>query len=227
MERAAAVVVGGIGLVLLALAAMTVVGNDPEPSGGGVDLAVFATTAPVTGATVLGTTASVPPAPSSASPSSPAPGAPAAGSPATPTSTTVVPPPSTAAVPPPAPAVPPELVEAIRLVSDGGVRFDVGRAKLNPTAVARLTGLAAQLRARPDVVVVVVGHTDSTGTDEVNRPLSQRRALAVVDFLVQQGVQPSQLRADGLGPDRPVADNDSPDGRQANRRSEVSVETRS
>jgi outer membrane protein OmpA-like peptidoglycan-associated protein len=240
MERAAAVLVGGIGLVLLILAAVAVVGDDPDRSGGGVDLALFATTAPMTGATVLGATASstsssvaaaVPP-PTAAGTS------PAAGpftTTTTPTTTTAVVPSTAAPAPPspapkapaapaPAPALTPELVEAVRLVSEGGVRFAVGRAQLDETAATRLRALAAELRARPDVGVVVVGHTDSTGGEEVNRPLSARRAQAVVDFLISCGVQPGQLRAEGLGPDRPVADNETVAGRQANRRSEVSVE---
>jgi outer membrane protein OmpA-like peptidoglycan-associated protein len=104
------------------------------------------------------------------------------------------------------------------------VRFEVNRWELDATAVHLLDGLAQELRARPDVVVVVVGHTDSTGGEQVNRPLSARRAQAVVDFLVARGVSPGQLQAQGVGPDQPVADNGTVDGRRANRRSEVAVE---
>ena len=64
------------------------------------------------------------------------------------------------------------------------------------------------------------GHTDSTGTDAINQPLSERRAQAIVDQLVKDGIDPSALTAKGYGSSRPVADNATPEGRAHNRRVE-------
>jgi outer membrane protein OmpA-like peptidoglycan-associated protein len=66
----------------------------------------------------------------------------------------------------------------------------------------------------------IEGHTDSSGTDAVNQPLSERRARAVVDHLVAGGIDASALRARGYGSSRPVADNTTPEGRARNRRVE-------
>ena len=73
--------------------------------------------------------------------------------------------------------------------------------------------------------VVIEGHTDSTGSAETNMALSQRRADAVLKFLVvNYGVTPDRLAARGLGPQEPIASNDSPDGRALNRRIEFRIE---
>jgi OOP family OmpA-OmpF porin len=73
------------------------------------------------------------------------------------------------------------------------------------------------------VVVEVAGHTDSVGTDQYNQGLSERRANSVRDYLVEQGVRASRLTAVGYGENRPVATNDTADGRQENRRVELVV----
>jgi OOP family OmpA-OmpF porin len=69
----------------------------------------------------------------------------------------------------------------------------------------------------------VAGHTDSVGTDQYNQGLSERRANSVRDYLVEQGVRASRLTAVGYGENRPVATNDTADGRQENRRVELVV----
>ena len=66
----------------------------------------------------------------------------------------------------------------------------------------------------------VEGHTDNTGNDEINQPLSERRAQAIVDELVKDGIAASDLTAKGYGSSRPVADNTTPEGRAHNRRVE-------
>lgn len=72
--------------------------------------------------------------------------------------------------------------------------------------------------------IVVEGHTDSQGSDSSNQALSERRAQAVVSFLVSRGVSAEQIRAQGLGESRPIADNNSPEGRANNRRVEIVIQ---
>ena len=72
-------------------------------------------------------------------------------------------------------------------------------------------------------LVEVVGHTDSTGSDAINRPLSQRRADSVVAYLKARNVSAVRLSAYGVGSDYPVASNDTPEGRQLNRRVEIAL----
>ncbi len=71
--------------------------------------------------------------------------------------------------------------------------------------------------------LAVEGHTDSIGTDEYNRQLSEQRAEAVRDYLVQQGIKSDAITASGFGKSEPVASNDTPEGRQQNRRVELVV----
>ena len=98
------------------------------------------------------------------------------------------------------------------------ISFDVGKADISPNSYQVLDEIAAALGARPQLKVVVEGHTDNTGSQAVNMDLSQRRAQAVVDYLVGKGVSPSRLSAKGYGPDRPIADNGTKLGRSKNRR---------
>lgn len=224
MERAVAVLVGGVGVLILTLAgvAWTVPGSGV---GGGVEvLALRAAGAPAGGAASGGAahggasdevgrggaTEPLPlaggsvPAPSMAPPSGPMP--PKGG------------PPTTVADSDP---VPPEVLELMAEISGGGIRFEVAQADLDARAHQLLERLAVHLVAEPDLVALVRGHTDSTGTDEFNWPLSVRRAQVVADNLVSLGVAPAQLVTVGLGPSEPVADNATVEGRQANRRAEV------
>jgi OOP family OmpA-OmpF porin len=99
-----------------------------------------------------------------------------------------------------------------------GVTFDTDRATLAPTSIATLDGVVALLKQRPDAQVEIRGHTDSVGSEAYNRKLSERRARAVVDYLVAQGIPAGNLAAKGLGESQPVAANDTPAGREQNRR---------
>lgn len=103
------------------------------------------------------------------------------------------------------------------------VFFEVDSAELKPAARQDLARLAAYVREYPDRNVVVEGHTDSQGSDSYNADLSARRAQAVSSYLVQQGVDPARLVAQGFGERHPVASNDSAAGRQQNRRVEMLV----
>jgi OOP family OmpA-OmpF porin len=98
------------------------------------------------------------------------------------------------------------------------INFETGKADIQPASYSILNEIATALGANPQLNVVVEGHTDSTGARSFNMDLSQRRAQAVVDYLVGKGVSPSRLSAKGYGPDRPIADNDTRLGRSKNRR---------
>lgn len=104
-----------------------------------------------------------------------------------------------------------------------GVHFDFDKSTLRPEAKVILNEAAALLEQHERVVVEVAGHTDSVGTDQYNQGLSERRANAVRDYLVEKGIRASRLTAVGYGESRPVATNDTAEGRQENRRVELVV----
>jgi outer membrane protein OmpA-like peptidoglycan-associated protein len=103
----------------------------------------------------------------------------------------------------------------------GDVLFETGKYELKPEARERLAKVSGILLAYPSLKVAIEGHTDSVGTDEYNQRLSERRAEAVRDYFVQQSVSADAVTAHGLGKTQPVASNDTPDGRQRNRRVEL------
>jgi len=104
-----------------------------------------------------------------------------------------------------------------------GVHFDFDKSTLRPEAKVILDEAAALLNKHERVVVEVAGHTDSTGSDAYNQGLSERRANAVRDYLVEKGVRASRLTAKGYGESMPVASNDTKEGRAENRRVELIV----
>jgi OmpA-OmpF porin, OOP family len=101
--------------------------------------------------------------------------------------------------------------------------FEVDRAEITAGGAQDLVRVADYLRDRPDRNVLIEGHTDSTASDTYNLALSQRRANAVEDFLIAQGVDPTRIEARGYGEQLPVATNDTAAGRQQNRRVELVV----
>jgi OOP family OmpA-OmpF porin len=103
------------------------------------------------------------------------------------------------------------------------ILFDVDQAELKPGGMQQLARVAEFLREHPDRNVLIEGHTDSTAPDSYNLALSQRRANAVEDFLITQGVEPTRISAVGYGEQLPIATNDTAAGRQANRRVELVV----
>jgi OOP family OmpA-OmpF porin len=105
----------------------------------------------------------------------------------------------------------------------GDVLFETGKADLRPGALQNLYPLVTFLQQYPERRVVIEGHTDSVGSDAYNRDLSQRRADAVRDFLLQNGVNPAQLTTRGYGKASPVASNNTAEGRQQNRRVELII----
>jgi len=105
----------------------------------------------------------------------------------------------------------------------GDFSFESGSARLTEESAETLDALATVLRANPTVQIALEGHTDSTGNAAANQVLSAARATAIQDGLVQAGVPRERITAAGYGPHRPVASNDTEDGRARNRRTEVVV----
>ncbi len=104
---------------------------------------------------------------------------------------------------------------------DSDVLFAVNSASLGSDGRATLEDVAGVLEQYPKTAVVVQGHTDSTGSEEHNQDLSDRRAGSVRGYLVSRGVDADRVAAVGMGEDYPVASNDSESGRQQNRRVDI------
>ena len=109
------------------------------------------------------------------------------------------------------------------VISLSDILFDVNRATLKPGAETNVRRIAAVLKQYPDKQISVEGHTDATGSDTYNQKLSEDRAASVRASLVAGGVDPNVITSKGLGESQPVATNDTPAGRQQNRRVEVIV----
>ena len=103
------------------------------------------------------------------------------------------------------------------------VSFDVGRYAIKPNMRPVLDRLASSLNQHAVTTVTIIGHTDSTGSDAVNDPLSINRASATRDYLVQRGVSAQRIAVDGRGSRQPVADNSTASGRAMNRRVEIFI----
>ena len=108
-------------------------------------------------------------------------------------------------------------------VNMADVLFAFGKYDLRPAAREALAKLSGIVLGHPGLKLSVEGYTDSIGSDEVNQTLSEKRAGAVRDYLVQQGVDPSSITATGFGKSNPVASNDTNEGRQQNRRVEIII----
>ncbi|WP_348674658.1 OmpA family protein [uncultured Abyssibacter sp.] len=104
-----------------------------------------------------------------------------------------------------------------------GVNFEFDKSVLTPNARTILDAVAAELNAYPDVTVELAGHTDSKGAESYNQTLSEARAQAVLRYLVDRGVSPDRMTATGYGESQPVADNGTEEGRDLNRRTELTV----
>jgi OmpA-OmpF porin, OOP family len=120
-----------------------------------------------------------------------------------------------------APALPAPVLQKLSFSADAF--FDSGKALLKPEGRARLTELADKTRGINLETVIIVGHTDSDGSDAMNLKLSLRRAEAVKAFLVAQGMPAERFYSEGKGERSPVADNRTAAGKAANRRVEVEV----
>ena len=113
-------------------------------------------------------------------------------------------------------------LQAVKVTFDSGILFATNKAELNSSAKASLKEFADVLKNYTDADVAIVGHTDNTGSDAINNPLSLKRAQSVESYLKSCGVTADQITSvDGKGSKEPVADNGTAAGRTQNRRVEV------
>lgn len=111
---------------------------------------------------------------------------------------------------------------AVKVTFDSGILFATNKADLSASAKNSLAQFANVLNSNRDCDVTIIGHTDNTGSDAINQPLSVNRANSVSNYLKSCGVQASQIKSvEGQGSTNPVADNSTAVGRQQNRRVEV------
>ena len=111
----------------------------------------------------------------------------------------------------------------LKLEIPSDISFDTGRYDIKPGLHPILDRFATSLNQNPASTVRIIGHTDSTGSDAVNTPLSVNRAAATRDYLVSRGVASSRISIDGRGSHEPIADNATAAGRSMNRRVEIFV----
>lgn len=103
------------------------------------------------------------------------------------------------------------------------INFEFDSARLTAAAKQSLSKVAEGLRGQPSMELLIEGHTDSVGADAYNLKLSKQRANAARDYLIEEGISPARLSANGLGESKPIASNKTKDGRAENRRVEFSV----
>ncbi|NPA80702.1 MAG: OmpA family protein [Thermotogae bacterium] len=102
--------------------------------------------------------------------------------------------------------------------------FDFDSAELKPESKLELERLVKLLKRNPQLKIVIEGHTDIVGSEEYNQKLSERRAEAVARYLISRGIDPKRIKTVGYGSKRPIASNDTPEGRAKNRRVEIRFE---
>lgn len=113
--------------------------------------------------------------------------------------------------------------EGIAVSFASGLLYDFDSDVVKPTAAQNLRTLAQSLGKYPNTDVLIVGHTDATGSDSYNMGLSERRARAAQNYLVGEGVAPTRLRSTGRGETEPIASNDTESGQALNRRVEIAI----
>jgi outer membrane protein OmpA-like peptidoglycan-associated protein len=113
--------------------------------------------------------------------------------------------------------------EGIKITFDSGILYAINSAELQPSAKTELSQLATTLKKYPDTNILIEGHTDNTGSLEINQPLSERRAQSVAGYLSTMGVDRSRMTTQGYADTQPVADNSTASGRQQNRRVEIAI----
>lgn len=113
--------------------------------------------------------------------------------------------------------------EGIIVKFDSGILFDVNQYTLKTNARSNIESLATSLKNNPETTILIVGHTDATGTDAYNQKLSVRRAEAVRSYTIAQGIAASRLTTEGRGESEAIADNTTEEGRALNRRVEIVI----
>lgn len=112
---------------------------------------------------------------------------------------------------------------SVGLIMPGNITFDTNQSNIKPNFYSTLNKVAQTLAEDNKSAILVTGYTDSTGNDSINIPLSQARAQAVANYLSGQGVSSARINAQGYGSANPIASNATADGREQNRRVEISI----
>lgn len=115
------------------------------------------------------------------------------------------------------------LYEPGRTITLKNVFFDTGKSTLRPESFAALNDLADALKLKPSLVIEIAGHTDNVGSKESNQVLSGQRAQSVRTYLLKKGIDGKRITTKGYGDTQPVGSNDTDEGRQQNRRTEVRI----
>ena len=113
--------------------------------------------------------------------------------------------------------------KGIKVTFNGGILFDTNKAVLSASAKSELQEFANKMADMEETNITIYGHTDNTGTYEVNQKVSNNRADAVEKYLKQCGISTSRMTSQGLAYDFPVADNETAEGRAQNRRVEIYI----
>lgn len=113
--------------------------------------------------------------------------------------------------------------QAIKVTFESGILYATNSSTLNTSSRESLNKFATSLLENPDTDVKIYGHTDSTGNDAINQPLSEKRAKSVYNYLVSKGVSGTRMISEGYGSSDPIADNSTVEGRSQNRRVEIFI----
>ena len=114
-------------------------------------------------------------------------------------------------------------VPAIKVTFDDKILFATGKSELGDASRSALKKFASSLAQSPETDVAIYGHTDNTGSREINQKLSEERAQAVSNYLIGQKIDPNRITTRGLAYDVPIADNSTEEGRAQNRRVEILI----
>ncbi len=113
--------------------------------------------------------------------------------------------------------------QGVQITTDDSVLFDVGNANISEKGFQFIDKVAEMLRTRSKANVIIEGHTDNTGSPQLNIALSEKRSTVVREALISRNVESARLSSKGYGQTKPVAENTTVEGRQMNRRSEIIV----
>jgi outer membrane protein OmpA-like peptidoglycan-associated protein len=113
--------------------------------------------------------------------------------------------------------------EGIKITFDSGILFDIDKSELRPVSQTNLAALAKILNKYPDTNILIEGHTDNTGSEDRNMTLSKDRAQSVAFYLATLDVKSARFSIAGYGATQPIVTNDTPEGRQKNRRVDIAV----
>lgn len=114
-------------------------------------------------------------------------------------------------------------LQAIKVTFDSGILFATGKSALSTASKEALVKFATSLKSTPETDVKIYGHTDNTGSREINEKLSNERAESVAKYLIENGVSGDRLATEGKAYDEPVASNETAEGRAQNRRVEIYI----